>query len=76
MTMDVRNSEAVAFAIRERRKSKRLTQWDLARKLNWNQSVVAKIESGKPINMPMRKFADLCEALGLALVLKDKKVAR
>jgi predicted transcriptional regulator len=42
-----RSPPAIGIALRQARRKARFTQWKLARRLGWNQSLICRIELGE-----------------------------
>lgn len=63
-TDDLRYKRLLRVLAAGRRKSSRITQADLARKLRKTQQFISKYESGERTLDPI-EFADICDALGL-----------
>jgi len=58
--------------LRERRKSMKLRQLDVAGLGNTGNRVIVEIENGKP-TAQLQKVLDLVELLGLELVIQEKR---
>ncbi|MFH0820453.1 MAG: helix-turn-helix transcriptional regulator [Candidatus Peregrinibacteria bacterium] len=58
----------VAIMIAEMRDAKKLTQKELAKRLNTNQSVISRIEKGVE-NITLKRLFDLVKALGFYIKL-------
>jgi len=66
----IRNMNAIAEAglvIRAARRAKGMTQAELARKLKMGRSSISLIENGLIEEIGVRKYALLCEVLGLSI---------
>jgi len=65
----------VADIVRQRRRSRGLSQTDIASKLGISQARVSAIES-KPASLPLERLIALANLLGMEVVLRDRSPKR
>lgn len=68
----VHDSVELGELIRERRKSMKLRQLDVAGLGNTGNRVIVDIENGKP-TVQLQKVLDLMDLLGLEVVIQEKR---
>lgn len=65
------NRKEIMLALRQRRKSMKLTSEDVAVISGYNSSSILKYENLR-LAIPLHAACDIAEALGLELVLRDR----
>lgn len=64
---------ATGEAIRAARKQAKLTQGELAQRLGMSRATLSRIENGTIEELGIRKFAQLCDRLGLELSVRPRR---
>ncbi len=64
--------EEIGQRIRQARKSRKLSQSDLAQQLGMSRATISGIENGTVREIGIRKIMAICAALGLALLAQEK----
>ncbi len=64
---------ATGESIRAARKRAKLTQGELARRLGMSRATLSRIENGTIEELGIRKFAQLCDRLGLELLVRPRR---
>jgi HTH-type transcriptional regulator / antitoxin HipB len=64
---------AAGETIRAARKQATLTQGELARRLGMSRATLSRIENGTIEELGIRKFAQLCDRLGLELSVRPRR---
>ncbi|HEY3756779.1 MAG TPA: helix-turn-helix transcriptional regulator [Opitutaceae bacterium] len=59
--------------IRAARKQAKLTQAELAQRLRMSRATLSRIENGTIEELGIRKFAQLCDRLGLELAVRPRR---
>ena len=67
------NFAATGESIRAARKQAKLTQGELAQRLGMSRATLSKIENGTIEELGIRKFAQLCDRLGLELSVRPRR---
>ena len=74
MKQTLTHPRQLGHILRARRKALRLTQRDLATKLSITQNRLSQIEAD-PSAIPLGRLLDICNILGLDLIVQDRKSA-
>ena len=67
------NFAEAGTSIREARKKTKVTQGELARRLGMSRATISKIENGTIEEIGIRKFAQLCDRLGLEISVRPRR---
>lgn len=67
------NFTDTGLTIRHARKQAGLTQAELARRLGMSRATISQLENGVIGDLGMRKLAQICDRLGLEIVIRPRR---